>query len=195
MKLSFIFGILVLALVIGCKRDTPLSNDMYFGGLIINPTSKFVVLFKKDVVVDTFYLDAKNKFGGKLVGAEKGLYVFKHPPENQVIYLEPGDSTLVLLNTLDFDESLSFSGTGAAKSNFLNNLYLLNQQNNDFILSYFKLDPTDFAHKTDSIKEFRNSQLETWNKRNLFSDEFIGLAQAAINYEYYHFKRAVLLSH
>lgn len=188
MKIRFLLGILVTTLLFACKGDTPVSNDMYFGGLIINPTSKFVVLFNKDVVVDTFYLDDNNKFGGKLVGAQKGLYVFKHPPENQIIYLEPGDSTLIRLNTLDFDQSLTFSGTGAAKSNFLNKMYLLNQENNDLILSYYKLDPSEFAQKTDSIRDYRISQLETWNKRNHFSEEFSELAQATINYEYYHLR-------
>lgn len=188
MKLRLSIGILLITLLFGCKGDAPLADDMYFGGLIINPTSKFVVLFKRDVVVDTFFLDANNKFGGKLVGAEKGLYVFKHPPENQIMYLEPGDSTLVLLNTLDFDESLTFSGTGAAKSNFLNKMYLLNQQNNDLILTYYKLNPTEFAFKTDSIREFRISQLEKLNKRSQFSEEFYDLASATINYEYFHLR-------
>lgn len=188
MKLRILSGILVLLFFSACKKDTSSSHDTYFGGLIINPTSEFVVLFKKDVVVDTFYLDDNNKFGGKLVGAEKGLYVFKHPPENQMMYLEPGDSTLVLLNTLDFDESLTFSGTGAAKSNFLNKMYLLNQQNNDLILNCFKLKPSEFAHKTDSIRDFRISQLEKLNKRNQFSEEFFELAQATINYEFYHLR-------
>ncbi len=188
MKLRFLCGILITALLFACKGDAPISKDMYFGGLIINPTSKFVVLLKKDVVVDTFYLDANNKFGGKLIGAEKGLYVFKHPPENQIMYLEPGDSTLVLLNTLDFDESLTFSGSGAAKSNFLNKMYLLNQENNDLILSYYKLDPSEFAQRTDSIREHRISQLQTWNKRSNFSEDFFELAKATINYEYYHLR-------
>lgn len=188
MKLRLSLGIFMMILLFACKGDAPLTDDMYFGGLIINPTSKFVVLFKRDVVVDTFYLDDNNKFGGKLVGAEKGLYVFKHPPENQIMYLEPGDSTLVLLNTLDFDESLSFSGTGAAKSNFLNKMYLLNQENNELILTYYKLDPSEFAHKTDSIRDYRISQLEKWNRRSHFSEEFYELAQATINYEYYHLR-------
>jgi len=188
MKLRLSLGILIITFMLSCKGDAPLADDMYFGGLIINPTSKFVVLFKRDVVVDTFYLDDSNKFGGKLVGAEKGLYVFKHPPENQIMYLEPGDSTLVLLNTLDFDESLTFSGTGAAKSNFLNNMYLLNQKNNDLILNYYKLDPAEFAQTTDSIRDFRISQLEKLNQRSQFSEEFYDLAQATINYEYYHLR-------
>lgn len=181
-------SLLVMVLLFSCKGDKPLTDDIYFGGLIINPTSKFVVLFKKDVVVDTFYLDDNNKFGGQLVDAEKGLYVFKHPPENQIMYLEPGDSTLVLINTLDFDESLTFSGNGAAKSNFLNKMYLLNQENNELILKYYKLDPAEFAHKSDSIRDYRISQLEKWNSRSHFSEEFYELAQATINYEYYHLR-------
>ncbi len=188
MKLRFAIGILVINLLFACKSDVPMSNDIYFGGLIINPTSKFVVLSRKDEVVDTFYLDNNNRFGGKLIGAQEGMYVFKHPPENQIMYLEPGDSTLLRLNTLDFDESLSFSGQGAAKSNFLNKLYLLNQKNNELILTYFRLDPSEFAHKTDSIKEFRNNQLASYNKRSPFSDEFYKIAEAAINYEYYHLR-------
>ena len=188
MKLRIFFGILVMTLLVACKGEEPVSKDMYFGGLIINPTSKFVVLYKKDVVIDTFFLDKNNKFGGKLVGAEKGLYVFKHPPENQIMYLEPGDSTLIRINTLDFDESLTFSGTGADKSNFLNKLYLLNQQNNDLILTYYKLAPSEFARKTDSIKDSRISQLEDWNRRSHFSEEFLEIAKAAINYEYYHLR-------
>lgn len=185
MKIKLIFSILGTIALLSCKNDIPVSKDMYFGGLIINPTSKFVVLLKKDVVVDTFYLDKQNKFGGMLINAEKGLYVFKHPPENQIMYLEPGDSTLIRLNTLEFDESLTFSGIGAAKSNYLNKMYLLNQDNNDLILSYYKLDPKDFAVKTDSIRESRIQTLEKIHSRNKFSNDFYHLANATINYEYY----------
>lgn len=155
------------------------------GGLIINPTSDYVVLLKQDVVIDTFYLDEKNKFGGTIEDAEKGIYVFKHPPENQLMYLQPGDSTLIFLNTLDFDESLTFSGRGAEKSNYLNSMYLLNQQNNKFILAYYKLDPSEFALKTDSIRESRIMKLDKLNKKNRFPDDFYSLATATINYEYY----------
>lgn len=185
MKIKLLFSILVTLALLSCKNDSSVSKDIYFGGLIVNPTSKFVVLLKKDVVVDTFYLDKANKFGGHLVNAEKGLYVFKHPPENQITYLEPGDSTLVFLNTIEFDESLTFSGSGAEKSNFLNNMYLLNQENNDLVLKNYQLSPANFVAKTDSIREARIKNLENINKRNNFSDEFYKLALATINYEYY----------
>lgn len=183
------FKILLLALLLSalnsCSKGNSSSSDMYLGGLIVNPTSKFVVLLKQNVVVDTFYLNHQNKFGGRLHQGETGLYVFKHPPENQIVYLEPGDSTLILLNTVDFDESLNFSGKGAEKSNYLNKMYLLNQENNDLILSYFKLEPKEFALKTDSILNSRKEQLEKLNKKHKFSRDFLSVANASINYEYY----------
>lgn len=185
MKLQSLFSLLLIFSLFACQENTSTANEMYFGGLIINPTSKFVVLLKKDVVVDTFYLDETNRFGGKLLDAAEGLYVFKHPPENQITYLEPGDSTLVLLNTIEFDESLNFSGKGAEKSNYLNRMYLLNQENNNLILDYYKLGPLEFAEKTDSIRESRTRNLDKLNKRFKFSTEFFELANSSINYEYY----------
>lgn len=185
MKLKILLSLVISYALFSCNRENSSSNDMYFGGLIINPTSKFVVLLKKDVIIDTFYLDKKNQFGGKLVNGEKGLYVFKHPPENQIIYLEPGDSTLILINTLDFDESLNFSGRGAAKSNFLNSMYLQNQQNNDLVASYYQLSPSKFAAKSDSIRSLRQQKLRLLDDRHQFSSEFYELANATINYEFY----------
>lgn len=185
MKSSIFVFFLLLVTCYACNNGEPSPKDMYFGGLIVNPTSNFVVLLKQDKVVDTFYLNNKNQFGGKLNTADKGLYVFKHPPENQIMYMEPGDSTLVLLNTLEFDESINFSGKGAEKSNYLNKMYLQNQANNNFILSYYQLDPVDFAKKTDSIRSHRQKNLDKLNNKHRFSDEFYNLASASINYEYY----------
>ncbi len=185
MKFKIIFPLLFLCALAACQKGTSSSAEIYIGGLIVNPTSKFVVLLKRGVVIDTFYLDNNNRFGGKLTTAEQGLYVFKHPPENQTMYLEPGDSTMVFINTLEFDESLAFSGKGSEKSNYLNSMYLLNQENNDFILSYYKLEPSEFAFKTDSIRDNRIAELAKLDKRNRFSDEFLTIAKASINYEFY----------
>ncbi len=185
MKSHFLLLILLIVFLTGCNNKPSSPSDTYLGGLIVNPTSKFVVLLRENVVVDTFYLDKQNKFGGKLKNPQTGLYVFKHPPENQTVYLEPGDSTLILLNTVDFDESLNFSGKGSEKSNYLNEMYLSNQRNNDLILSYYKLEPVEFARLTDSILQERQLQFDKLNKKHSFSKEFIELAKSCINYEYY----------
>lgn len=181
LPLLLIFSMLLLS----CDKETKSSQEVYIKGQIANPSSKYVVISKNNVNIDTLLLDNNNQFEGSLKDIEAGLYVFRHPPENQIIYLEPGDSTLVWLNTMEFDESLNFSGKGSEKSNFLTNLYLLNQQDNDLILSYYKSDPSEFARKTDSIRENRREKLDNLNDRHEVSQEFYDIANSSINYEYY----------
>ena len=125
MKLKFLFLIIFLLSLLSCKQDNKKTpKDFYIGGQIANPSSKYVIISKNDVDLDTLYLNDKNQFGGTLKNIKAGLYVFKHPPENQIIYIEPGDSTLVWLNTLAFDESINFSGKGSEKSNFLSLIHI-----------------------------------------------------------------------
>jgi len=186
MKLKFLFLIIFLLSLLSCKQDNKKTpKDFYIGGQIANPSSKYVIISKNDVDLDTLYLNDKNQFGGTLKNIKAGLYVFKHPPENQIIYIEPGDSTLVWLNTLAFDESINFSGKGSEKSNFLTNLYLLNQQDNNFILNYYKLEPSEFAQKTDSIRNERQQRLAYLDKKYDLSDDFKKLANSSIDYEFY----------
>lgn len=185
MKLKFIFIAFILVSILSCTQDKNASSDFYIGGQIANPSSKYVIISKNDIDLDTLYLNENNQFGSTLKNIEAGLYVFKHPPENQIIYMEPGDSILVWVNTLAFDESINFSGKGSEKSNFLTNLYLLNQQDNDFILNYYKLEPSEFAQKTDSIRNERQQQLIELDKKHGLSEDFIELANSSIDYEYY----------
>ncbi|MCJ7757759.1 MAG: hypothetical protein MUP24_06390 [Gillisia sp.] len=186
MKLKLIFIIFSLFSLLSCNQDNKQTpEDFYIGGQIANPSSKYVIISKNDVNLDTLYLNDKNQFGGTLKNIKAGLYVFKHPPENQIIYIEPGDSTLVWLNTLAFDESINFSGKGSEKSNFLTNLYLLNQQDNNFILNYYKLDPSEFAQKTDSIRNERQQRLLYLDKKYDLSEDFKKLANSSIDYEFY----------
>jgi len=185
MKLKFIFFTFILVSISSCTQDKNPSSDFYIGGQIVNPSSKYIIISKNDIDLDTLYLNEKNQFGGTLKKIEAGLYVFRHPPENQIIYMEPGDSTLVWVNTLAFDESINFSGKGAEKSNFITNLYLLNQQDNDFILNYYKLEPSEFAQKTDSIRNERQQQLKELDQKHGLSKNFKELANSSIDYEYY----------
>ena len=193
---SALIALLAILTFISCKEETNDLNDIYIGGQIANPTSKYVIISKNDVDLDTLFLNESNRFSGKLKNPEAGIYVFKHPPENQVMYLEPGDSTLIWVNTLAFDESINFSGKGAEKSNFITNIYLLNQKNNDLVLSYYKLEPKEFARKTDSIRKVRQQELDKLNLKKEFSKEFYKLAKTSIDYEYYDLReRYALLIH
>jgi len=188
MKYYLLFCLIGFPLLTGCNDSKKDQEGTFIGGQIMNPYNPFFVLSKDNKTIDTLFLDQNNQFGKKLEGLEPGIYSFKHPPENQIMYLEPGDSVLVWLNTMQFDESLNFSGPGAAKSGFLLDMFLNNERNNDMMLSYYKINPTEFAGITDSIKESRKTKLKALNEKEQFSESFLELANNSIDYDFYHLR-------
>ena len=169
----------------GCSDNSRESESVFIGGQINNPETDYIVISKENQTIDTLYLDEKNQFGKGFENLEGGIYTFKHPPESQIMYMEPGDSIIIWLNTMSFDESLNFSGEGSDKSAFLLDMFLKNQSNNDLILTYYKIEPDKFAKITDSIKQQRLLKLDNLKETNEFSDEFLKIARASIDYEYY----------
>ncbi|WP_299061090.1 hypothetical protein [uncultured Polaribacter sp.] len=142
--------LIVITAFVSCDNN---SNDTttYFGGKIINPKSKFVVLFYMDKVIDTLFIDSENKFLGKLENVKEGLYYFKHGVENQSIYLEPKDSLMLRLNTWDFDESIVFAGKGAERNNILIDCFLENEKDNKKFYQLYKLEPNNFLDKVNKM--------------------------------------------
>ncbi|MDT0676010.1 TlpA family protein disulfide reductase [Autumnicola musiva] len=175
----------VIILISACNRSSDSSNKIYIGGQIVNPNVEYVILSRNNNDLDTLPLDSKNQFGKHLEGLETGIYTLKHPPENQILYVEPGDSLMIWLNTLQFDNSMNFSGRGSEKSSFLLDMFLNNQKDNDLIISNSKIKPGEFAKLTDSIKKVRADKLKKLEKKYKLSEKFKNIASTVINYEYY----------
>ena len=173
-------------LLSGCDGSSKKNNaTTYVGGEIVNPKSNYVVFKKDGKILDTVYLDSRNKFSYKIDSAQKGLYLIQHRPETQNMYLTPGDSLLLRANTLAFDESLHFSGSGAEQNNFLAEMYLMDESNADLLLSFYQTDPSQFIKITDSIRTERLSSLDKMKKKYAFSKDFVQLAEKLIQYESY----------
>ena len=149
-KIFLLLQILSLTTLINCNTEEK-ETITYFGGKIINPKTNYIVLYSMDKVIDTFLLNSKNKFLGKLKNANEGLYYFKHGNENQNIYLEVADSLMLRLNTWDFDESLVFAGKGAERNNFLIDCFLEEENEIKLFYKYNKLTPNAFKQKVDSL--------------------------------------------
>ena len=168
--------ICILALsFVSCKNDVtdPDNNYAYLGGEIINPRKDFVILSKSERVLDTVILDANNRFLYKIENLEDGLYTFKLPAaeglEYQMVLLEPRDSIMFRLNTLEFDESLVYTGYGAKKNNYLINLFLDGEAEDKTILSYSQLPADEFERRLDSIRDLKLKKLKTFNANNTTS--------------------------
>ena len=115
--------ILSATLLFSCNSEKERSGDTYFGGEIVNPKTKHIVILKDGAVIDSILINEDNTFFYKFKDPVSGIYTFKHN-EFQMFYLQPGDSLMLRVNTMGFDESLHYSGIGAKDNNFLMKLFL-----------------------------------------------------------------------
>lgn len=128
-------------------------SSVYFAGEIVNPTTEYVVLYKDDQVIDSAKLDARNRFNIRFNNASEGLYHFDHSPQFHYVYLEKGDSLNLRLNTIEFDESIVFSGKGAEINNFIVELFLANEEDESIVEQYFTLEPKVFNKKLNNLEK------------------------------------------
>jgi len=181
-KLLFLF---LLALS-SCNSDKNITEVTYFGGKIINPTSKQVFFYKSDQLLDSTKLTEDRKFLFKFDSIHPGLYTFKHGTEIQFLFLEPNDSLLLRLNTWDFDESLVFSGKGSEKNNLMMNLFLQNEKEDKFMRQHFTLNDSLFELKIDSLLQLKKLLFKHYKEEAVsVSTLFEKYIDAAINLPLY----------
>ena len=137
------------------------DKSIFIGGNIINPSSKFVLLYKNEEMIDTIFLDQENKFSERFFNLSPGVYKLEHPPKNESIFIEYGDSIWTRVNTADFNASISFSGIGSGKNN-----YLIKNKNQirdeiSFLSSKYSMDPLIFSNIIDSLLDIKN---QNWKK-------------------------------
>lgn len=193
-NLLFLF-LIVLA---GCSEEKKNSPKVFFAGQIINPTDSYVVLLKGEQVIDSAKLDARNRFYFELDSVTEGLHHFKHSPEYQYVYLQNGDSLMARLNTMDFDESLVFSGTSssAETNNFLIDLFLSKEKEENAILKEsYGLEPAEFAPHIDSLHQEKLQRLKNLVAEGEISDRAEEIAKASIDYTYYNYKEEYPFAH
>lgn len=181
---------ILISLSISCNTTNKNNDVTSFGGEIINPKSDFVLFLKDGNIIDSLSLDANNHFINNYKSLQEGLYTFKHGTEFQYVYVQPNDSILVRLNTWDFDESLVFSGRGSAKNEFLINLFLQNEKEEESMYKYFDLDEKEFEFKIDSLSKERHTIFTefTNEQEQEVSDGFKKLTSVAINFPLFRLK-------
>ena len=180
-KNIFIF-FLAFILLQGCENAEYVTHS-YIGGEIINPKDTKLTIFKSNSIIDTARLDSKNRFLTKIQSTKPGFYGFSHGNEYQLILVEPNDSIIIRVNTLDFDESLSFSGIGSKKNNYLISLFTKYENSKRNSSNLFKLKPEEFKNTIDSLKRDEINLLNKFiSGANLSSRLFEDIAINTINH-------------
>ena len=187
-KLKFL-KLIILAIILffsnSCNNKN--SRDNFFlGGEIINPSSNYVNFYYNNIKIDSIKLNSENKFFKNLENIEPGIYRIEHIPENQYVIIENGDSLWIRVNVEDFKESLSFSGRGSSKNNFLVDMSNLNDYENDFLSQIYNQKSSDYKIVIDSLMDEKEDIWELFNKsvnqRNLGRN----ITKASIKYNYYN---------
>ena len=181
MKKGFYIGLLFC--ICSCtSNSTP--DGVFLGGQIINPSSEKVSLYKNNKLLDTIFLDEKNRFSRSYDSLKYGIYKFEHFPESQNLILENGDSLWFRTNTTDFDSSLVFSGRGSAKNNFLMEIYLSLQRETSFLSSQYAQNSFKFGKVIDSLLEEKKTNWIRFDSLNQLTPRAKVISQAAYVYPY-----------
>ena len=182
-KLLLILFIITGLISCNSKSDSS-CGSAFIGGEIVNPLEDFVLFYQGDHIIDSIKLNKDNSFIYEAENLKAGLYSFSHK-EFQVFYLEPKDSLMLRVNTIDFDESLSYTGKGAERNNFLIEMFLHNEAEIELMPQLYRLAPLEFEKALDSLKNIRLEIYNDYVIKHEPNPEFKEVAEASINYDYY----------
>ncbi len=185
--MKHIFYLFTVFAFISCdnkKEANTIHQTTYFGGEIINPNNNYVLLLKDNKLVDSIFLSANNTFTYQFKNFTPGLYTFNHK-EFQYLHLEVNDSLFLRVNTIDFDETLTFSGKGAVKNNFLINSFLKNEADIKKCAELFSTSPENFIATTNRKLSERLANLERYRSKQKFSEAFYLISKTLISYPIY----------
>lgn len=157
MKKLFLYAIFFAAL------PALTAQTVNFTGTITNPKEPIAaVLDQHGEEIATFKLSEKNTFAGELKVTD-GYYNFSHGKETTKMYLRAGTDVNISLDTEQFDETVTYSGSGANECNYLAKFYLLdeNMGKKNHYAYYGKLDENAFLKLTDSLYAVKENLLKS----------------------------------
>lgn len=158
-----ILTFLILILFSSCYFNSN-NKTSYFTGKIIKKTNDKISILKDETILNESFILDDGSFFMSIDSIKDGLYNFKHLPEFQYVLIENGDSLVIRLNAVDFDESLVFTGKGSSKNNFLIDVFL-NHENEESLLNTSLRDNSDNFKKTiDSLLKIKKLEFENFKK-------------------------------
>ena len=172
--------LLILLLFFSCKSD----NKTVFSGKILNNTSDSISIYKDNNMIYEAVVDVDGLFNITIDTISSGLYTFYHEPEFQYIIIDENDNLQIRLNTLDFDESLVYTGKGSSKNNFLMDVFLRSENDELEINSKLDLAFDTFKNLVDSLYNKQMNSFKLFKENNILSNSSKEIINTAILYPY-----------
>jgi hypothetical protein len=183
--LKLIIVVIILFFSSSCNQDNQ-SNSFFLGGEIINPSSGYVNFYYNNIKIDSIELDSNNKFFKKIEDINPGIYRIEHVPENQNIIVENGDSLWIRVNVEDFKESLTFTGKGSSKNNFLVDMSILDESEIGYISEIYSQESDVFKNAIDSLMNEKENIWEIFNSSGKPKSLSRNITKASIKYNYFN---------
>ncbi len=153
---QFILVLLAAVCVTSCKKEP--KNYVTFSGKISNKNSDSLVVSNRDYS-KTITVNNDGTFTDTL-HVSPNMYAIYDGNEQTMVYLKNGYELKLTLNTEEFDESITYSGTGAENNNFIAKKALMEEKLLDLDalsqLNEEELEPKLTAISSE-LKEFYNS--------------------------------------
>ena len=172
--------LLILLLFFSCKSD----NTTVLSGKILNNTSDSISIYKDNNMIYESVVDVDGLFNITIDTITSGLYTFYHEPEFQYIIIDENDNLQIRLNTLDFDESLVYTGKGSSKNNFLMDVFLRSENDELEINSKLDLAFDTFKNLVDSLYNKQMNSFKLFKENNILSNSSKEIINTAILYPY-----------
>tara|TARA_B100002051_G_scaffold34788_1_gene28093 strand:- start:242 stop:1114 length:873 start_codon:yes stop_codon:yes gene_type:complete len=155
-----------------------------FSGKILNNTSDSISIYKDNNMIYESVIDVDGLFNITIDTISSGLYTFYHEPEFQYIIIDENDNLQIRLNTLDFDESLVYTGKGSSKNNFLMDVFLRSENDELEINSKLDLAFDTFKNLVDSLYNKQMNSFKLFKENNILSNSSKEIINTAILYPY-----------
>ena len=163
----------IIFLVSSCLN----TNRTKISGNISNPKEDIIsfssIGLKEEITFKTS-IDSKGYFQLSFNLDTPSYFNVLHGNESSKMFINPNDNIKLRLNTNEFDESISYSGSEA--SNFLCEKYLLIENYNFYNENYFLQDSIKYI---ESINKFRKLLRKKLNSIN--NEDFILKEETSIN--------------
>ena len=145
-------------LMISCKPEAP-KDYVTLSGTITNPNSDSLIVAQRQII-KTIKVNEDGRFSDTLK-VDPGTYVLFDGTEQTRVYLKNGFDLNLTANTNEFDETVNYTGNGAAENNYLAAVAILQES----VLedeSMFQLEKPKFDEKVEDINsKFQNLLAES----------------------------------
>jgi thiol-disulfide isomerase/thioredoxin len=186
-KLWSITGVITLAVAMSYCSEKPveLPKEAIVAGTITNIQDD-KAYFRFPDHTDTVNVGADGTFHIKLDLDSAAYLRFFYNDEYASMYLQPGDSIHLTLDTEMFDETIKYSGKGAEANNCFAGLYLLDENVNSKMayMDRYLMAPLEFRAYADSVKTLKSEFVNNFHATQALPQRFMDDQLATFLYDW-----------